>query len=116
MRSTDLVVAKRPDEEEVTDVRVRHEMLEQLEGRRIQPLQIVEKEGERVLLAGEYAQKGAEHHVKTTLSLRGREGRNRWLPADDELELGNEADNELTIEAHGFADRLAPTLDLCLAL
>ena len=57
MRGTDLVVTKRPDEEEVTDVRVRHEVLEELEGRRIQPLQIVEKEGERVLFPCEYAEK-----------------------------------------------------------
>jgi hypothetical protein len=98
------------------DVRMRHEMLEQLEGRRIQPLEIVEKNSERVLLAGEDSQKGSEHHVKTALGLRGGEGCNGWLLADDELELGNEAHNELAIRANGLLNRLLPTLDPCLAL
>jgi hypothetical protein len=99
MRGADLVVTKSSDEQEVTNVRVRHEVLEQLEGRRIQPLEIVEKNGERVLLAGEDSQKGPEHQVKTALGIRGWEGGNRWLLADDELELGNEFHDELAIRA-----------------
>src|ERR1700691_1765731 len=116
MRGADFVVTESSDQQEVMDVGMRDEVLEQLEGRRIQPLEIVEKNGERVLLACEHSQKRSEHHVKTALGFRGGEGSNRGLLADDEHELGNEAHNELAIRANGFLNRLPPTLDRCLAL
>ena len=96
----------------MTNVGVRHEVLEQLEGRCIQPLEIVEKHGERMILVGERRQKGSEHHVKAALGLRGWELRNRWLFPNDELQLGDEAHDELTIQANSLPDRVSPTLDL----
>ena len=47
-----LVVAVRADDEEVARLGVGHEILEQPEARRVGPLEIVEEERERVLLAG----------------------------------------------------------------
>src|SRR5207244_12878857 len=116
VRRADLVVAVRSDDKQVSDVRVRDEVLEQLEGRRVQPLEIIEKEGERVLLAGEHPQKRPELPVKTILGFPGWELRNRWLFPDDELEFGDEVHDELTIRANGLAYRVSPPVDLCLTL
>src|SRR5215469_7720093 len=53
-----LVVPVRADQEEVPDFRVGDEMLNQSERGRVQPLQVIEEEGERVLLPGEDGQEG----------------------------------------------------------
>ena len=60
VRRADLVVAKGPDHEQVLDVRMGHEVFDELERRRVEPLEIVEKEGERMFLPSKRAQEGSE--------------------------------------------------------
>src|SRR6266704_858243 len=61
VRRTDLVVPVGADQQQVVHLRVRDQMLEEVERCRIQPLQIIEEQRERVLLACEHAEEAPEH-------------------------------------------------------
>src|ERR1700758_1649611 len=82
VRGSDLVVSIGPDQQQVPHLRMRDQVLEEVERRCIKPLQIVEEQRERVLLPREYAEKPPENHLKAVLRFLRREGRDRWLPSD----------------------------------
>ena len=60
VRGADLVVSIGPDQKQVPHLRVRDQVLEEVERRCIKPLQIVEEQRERMLLPREYAEKAPE--------------------------------------------------------
>src|SRR3984893_1203377 len=99
VRGTDLVVPIGPDQQQVPHVRVRHQMLEEVERRCIQPLQIIQEQRERMLLAREHPKEIPEHHLEAVLRVLRRQVRNGRLFSDHELQLGNEVDDELTVRA-----------------
>ena len=105
MRGTDLVVPVGADQQQVPHLRVRHQMLEQVERCCIQPLQIVEEQRERMLLACEHAEEAPENHLEAVLRVLRRQVRDRRLFPDHELQFGNEIDDELTIRAQRLAQR-----------
>ncbi len=116
MGRADLVVPVRTDKEEVSDVRVGHQMFEEVEGSRVQPLQIIQEESERVLLSAEYADERPEHRIESVLRFLRRNLRHRQLLADYELELGDEIYDKLTVQTHSIPDCVPPTPNLCLVL
>src|SRR6202030_3567767 len=91
------VVAISADQQQVLYFRMRNEMLEKIERRRIQPLQIVEKQRKRVFPACEHGDESPERHLETFLRLQRGEVSDRWLFADDELELRDEIDDERAV-------------------
>ena len=60
-------------------------MLEEIERCCIQPLQIIEEECERMLLAREHAEEAPENHLESVLRISRRKVRNGRLFPDDEL-------------------------------
>ena len=60
----------------------------QIQRGRVEPLQIVEKERQRMLRPGEYAEEAPEDQVEAALRVLGRKLGNRRLLADDELSSG----------------------------
>ncbi len=52
-----------------------------------------------MLIAGEHREEPPEHHLEAVLRVLQRQVRDRWLFPNDELQLGNEIDHELTIRA-----------------
>src|ERR1700760_1231677 len=62
VRGTDLVVPVGADQQQVPHFRVLIQVLEEIKCRCIKPLQIVEEQRERVLLAREHPQEAPEHH------------------------------------------------------
>ena len=86
MRGTDLVVPIGADQQQVPHLRLGDQMLEQVERRRVQPLQIVEEQRERMLRPGEDAEEAPEHHLEAVLRVLRRQVRDRRLLADDELQ------------------------------
>ena len=92
MGGIDLVVPVGADQQQVLHVRLGQQILEQVERRRIEPLQIVEEQRERVLLAREHAEEAPEHQLEAVLRVLRRQLRDRRLFSDDELQLGNEVD------------------------
>src|SRR3981189_396336 len=91
-------------------------MLEQLERRGIEPLQVIEEQRQRVIRSGERAEEAPEHPLKSILCLSRRKVRNGRLFPDQELKLGNEVDDELTVRAHCLAQRVSPPAEFDIAL
>ena len=116
VRGTDLVVSIGPDQQQVPHLRVRDQVLEEVERRRIQPLQIVKEQRERVLLPCEYAEEPPEHHLEAVLRFLRWQVRDRRLFSDHQLQLGNEAHDELTVRAQRLAQGVPPPAKLRLAL
>jgi len=61
------VVAISAHQQQIANVRMSYEMPEKIERRRIQPLQVVEKQRQRVFLPREYADESPEHHLEAFL-------------------------------------------------
>src|SRR5258707_14839009 len=91
-------------------------MFDKVERCGIQPLQIIEEQRERMLLAREHPEEAPEHHLEPVLRVLRRQVRDRWLFSDHELQLGNEVDDELTIRAERLAEGVPPAAKLGLAL
>src|SRR6202047_1673025 len=116
VRGADLVVSIGPDQKQVPHLRVRDQVLEEIERRSIQPLQIVEEQRERVLLPREYAEKPPENQLKAVRRCVRRQVRGRWLSSDHKLQRGNEVDDKLTVRAQRLAQGIPPPAKLRLAL
>ena len=93
MRGTDLVVPVSADQQQVPHFRVRDQMLEQIERRCIQPLQIIEEQREWLLRPGERAEESPENQLEAVLRISRRQVGNGRLFTDDELHLRNKADD-----------------------
>ena len=85
----DLVVAIGADQQQVPHVRLGQQILEQVERRRVEPLQIVEEQRQRMLRPGEHADEAAEHQLEPPLRLLRLELGDRRLLADDERQFGD---------------------------
>src|SRR6267142_5943074 len=116
VRGADLVVTVGPNQQQVPHLWMRDQVHEEVERRCIKPLQIVKKQGERMLLAREYAKEAPEHRLETVLRVLRRQVRDRRLFSDHELQLGNEVDDELTIRAQSFIEGVPPPAKFLLAL
>src|SRR5467141_4570099 len=79
VRGTDFVVPVGADQQQVPHFRVRNQMLKEVERRRIQPLQIIKEQRERVLLAREHPEEALENQLEAVLRVLRRQVRDRWL-------------------------------------
>src|SRR5208282_4715671 len=60
MRGVDLIVAIGADQQEMPEIRPGQQILDEVKRRRVEPLQIIEKQCQRMLRSGEYADESAE--------------------------------------------------------
>src|SRR5271168_445413 len=97
-------------------IRMRDQVLDEVERRRVQPLQIIEEQRERVLLAREHAKETPENHLKAILGVLWGQVRDGRLLPNHELQLGNEVNDELTIRAQRLAQGVPPPPKRILAL
>ena len=116
MRGTDFVVPVGADQKQVPHFRVREQMLDQVERRGVEPLQIVEEEGERMFRSREHFEEAPEHQLETALCVLWRKLRNRRLRADEELQFGDKVNHKPPIWVQSLAQRVAPAGQLGLAL
>ena len=110
-----LVVTVGADQHQIFDVRMRQQILHQIQRGRIKPLQIVEEEGEG-MLPRECADESTEYQLEAALRILWRKFRNGLLLPDDELQLRDEIHHELTIRTERLADCIAPTAQLFFVL
>src|SRR5215472_12727462 len=113
---TDLVVPIGADQQQMTHLRVKDEMLDQLESGPVEPLQIVEEQYERMLGSREHAEKAPEYELEPRLLILRRQLGRRRLLADDERELGHEIDHQLTIGAQCLEQCGTPSAHLRIGL
>ena len=97
MGGIDFVVPVGPDHQQRLLVRLGQQVGEQIERRRVKPLQIVEKKRQRMFRPSEDADKPPEHQLETALCLLRRKPRDRRLLSDEKLQLGDNADHELPV-------------------
>ena len=71
----DLVVPIGADQQQVAQLRLGRQVLEQVERRRVQPLQVVEEQRQRMLRPGEHAEQAAEHQLEAALRVLRRQFR-----------------------------------------
>src|SRR6202030_3333600 len=116
MRGIDLVVPIGANHQQVLHVRLGQQVLDQVKGRRVEPLQIVEKERQRMFGPGEDADKSPKHQLEAPLRVLWRKIRGCWLFSDDELQFGNELDHELAVRAQRLAQGVVPARQLGVAL
>ena len=69
MRGIDLVVAIGTDQHQMSHVRLGQQILEQIERRRVEPLQIVEEQRQRMFRPGEYADEPPEYQLEAALRI-----------------------------------------------
>ena len=116
MRGIDFVVPIGADQQQVLHVRLGQQIREQVERRRVEPLQIVEKERQRMFGPREDADEPPKHQLEAALCLLRRKLWDRWLLSDDELQLGDKVDHEPTVRAQRLAKSIAPAGQLGVAL
>src|SRR5437763_1916357 len=93
MRRSDFVFAIGTDQHEVLQIWPQ-QVLQQIERRRVEPLQVVEEQSQWLVRPRKCANEAPEYDLKTALCLLCRQLRNRWLVSDNELEFGYEVDHE----------------------
>ena len=108
MGGVDFVVAIGADQHQVLQIRPGQQILEQIERRRVEPLQIVEEERQRMFRPGEDADEPPEHQLEARLRLLRRKLGDRRLLSDDELQLGDEVDHEPSVRAQRLPKGVAP--------
>ncbi|MGY3470974.1 hypothetical protein ACVW0I_007845 [Bradyrhizobium sp. LM6.11] len=116
MDGIDFVVAVSANQQQVPHIRPGQQILEQIERCYIEPLEIVEEQGERMFRPREYADKSPEHQPKTALRILWRQLGDRWLFADDVLQFRDEINNEPTVRFERLEQRLSPLPQLRFGL
>src|SRR5215469_10768835 len=94
---------------------MRGEVLKEIECCRIQPLQIVEKQRERVLLPREDSEKTPKDHLEAVLRVLRWQIQDRRLWSNYKLEFGNEIHDELAVLTERLAQSTPPLAELFVA-
>src|SRR6266550_497307 len=115
MSGANFVVTVRADQHQVPHVGPGQQILHQVERCRVEPLQIVEEEGQRMLRPSKYADKPTEHQLETPSRVLWREIRNRRLVSDDVLQFRDEVDHEPSVRTQRLTQGIAPVAQLCFA-
>ena len=116
VRGTDLVVPIRADEQQVLQIGLGQQVFEQIECRRIQPLQVVEEERQRMLGSREDADEPPKHQLKTSLRFLRRQLGDRWLFTDDVLQFRDEIDDQLPVRLQRLTKRVTPFAQVVFVL
>jgi hypothetical protein len=116
MDARDLVVAIRADQKDVPHIPMSQQILEQIQRRGIEPLQVVQEQRQRVFRPGEHAEKTSEHELETALCVLRRQFGDRWQLAKNCPEVGDEIRHELCIRSERLPERMSPPIELVFAL
>src|SRR5208337_4567870 len=104
------------DKKQVMEIRLCQQVLEEIERRSIQPLQIVKEQRQRMLWPGEDTEEAAKHQLESALRVSRWQLWRRRLPADEEFEIGEQRQHEHAVRAKRCGKRGAPGRQLGLVL
>src|SRR5258705_9221270 len=116
MGGIDLVIPVSPDQHQMLHVRLGQEILQQVERCRVEPLQVVEEQRQRMFRPCKYADKSSEYQLEAALRLLRWKLRDRRLFSNDELQFGNKIDDELTVRIQRVPKGVTPGSEVGLAL
>src|SRR5271165_2282587 len=115
MGGIDFVVSIGADHHQVLHVQLGRKILEQVERGCVEPLQIVQKQRQRVLWSGEDVEESPEYELETALCVLGRKFRDWWLLTEDQRYLGDQVHDELSIRAQRLLKSITPLAQLSVA-
>src|SRR5262249_40366915 len=85
LRLSGFVVAVGADEEKIAEFGSAQQVFQEVERRRVEPLQVIEEKRQRMFRPSEDADKLSEHQLEAPLRVLWRKLRNRRRFSDDEL-------------------------------
>src|SRR5215467_11056361 len=97
MGGIDFVVPVGADQQQMLHIRPCQQILEQIESCRVEPLQIVQEQGERMFRPCEYADESPEDQLEAALRVLHWKFRDGWLFSQDKLQFGNQVHNEASV-------------------
>src|SRR6201987_2144614 len=112
----DFVVSISTNQHQMPHIRLRQQGLDYIQRCWVKPMQVVEKESERMLGSCEYADESPEHQLEATLPILWRKSGNRWLLSNYKLQFRNEIDDKLPVRAHRLLNCIAPVAQLGFSL
>ena len=115
VRGADLIVPVGPNQQQMLHLRMCGQVLDEVERRCVQPLQIIKEQRERMFLAREHAEETSENHLEAVLRILWRQIGDRRLFPDHQFQFGDEIDDQAAIRAQGFPQRFSPLVQLDLA-
>src|ERR1700733_2504537 len=95
-------------------VGISHKLFEQPERCRVQPLEIVEKQHQRVFSSSERAEESFQDRLESVLSFLRSEFRYRQLLADHQFQFGDQVDHQLATRTKRFENGMPPMSNLLL--
>src|SRR5262245_41858818 len=116
MGSMHFVVSVRADQQHVPHIGLGEKILEHIERCRIEPLQIVEEQSQRMLRPREHADKSPKDELESALGVLERQVGDGWRFADDELQFWNKVHNEPSVRTERIMKRIAPCVQFAFAL
>src|SRR5262245_33772802 len=116
MGGIDFVVPVGADQEQVLHIRPGQQIIEQIERCRIEPLQVVKEEGQRMFRPREYADKSPKHQLESALRVLWRKIRDWWLFSNDELQSRHQIHDEQSVRIQCLMKGVPPVAQLCFAL
>src|SRR5262249_50605354 len=116
MCRVDFIVPLSADQHQVLHVRLRQQVLHEVQRRRIEPLQVVEKQSEGMFRPRKYIDESPQYQVEPALFLLWRKFGNRWLLSDNGLQSRDHTHHQLSVRVERFMERVAPLAQLRLAL
>src|SRR6516165_487726 len=116
MGGVHFVVPISADQQQVLHVRLREEILHQVQRRRVEPLQIVEEQGQGMFRPREYIDKSTEYQVEPPLGLLLRKFRNRWLFSNNGVQFRDQTHHQLSVRLERLMQGIAPRAQLLFAL
>ena len=101
-----LIVAICADNQQVLRVGMEEEIFDERQRGRIEPLQVIDENNERVFRPREHADEPLQYSLKPQLSVDGREHRHSRLWADQSNEVGDDVGQQAALIADSFLDRV----------
>src|SRR5712672_3004284 len=108
MGRVDLIVAICADQQQVPCVGMEEEIFDERQRGRIEPLQVIDEDDERVFRPRKHADESLEHGLKPQFGIDGREDRYGRLWSYQSSEVWNEVGQQTALIADSFLDRVSP--------
>ena len=99
MGRSHLVVSIGADQHQVLHIRSGRQIFEQVETGCVEPLQIVQKQRQRMFRSGKDVDETPENQPETALSILGWKFRDWRLLTENQLQLRDEVDDQLSVRA-----------------
>src|SRR6266700_2067164 len=115
MQRTHLVVAIRADKQQMTHITSGEKVYKEIKRRYVEPLQVIDKQHQRMFGPREHGEETSEHQLESSLSVLRKQLGDRYLLADDQFQLRDQVHHEQPIRAQRFTDRLTPVAEFDVA-